>query len=94
MVNVKKSTLVVLKMGNSQGADETIKIYIENQVLEHRDTTKYRGEYVNKQLSCNGHIKHMNNKLKLRSYLLQDFLKNIHNSLLKLHIDYGTLAWG
>ena len=41
MVNVKKSTLVVLKMGNSQGADETIKIYIENQVLEHRDTTKY-----------------------------------------------------
>ena len=32
MINVKKSNLIVFKVGNSQSADETINIYTENQI--------------------------------------------------------------
>ena len=45
MINVKKSNLIVFKVGHSQSADEAIKIYIKNQILEPRDTTKYPGVY-------------------------------------------------
>ena len=38
--NVKKSNLIVFKVGNSQSASETINIYIENQILEPKDTVK------------------------------------------------------
>ena len=45
MINAKKSNLIVFKMGSSQSADETMKIYIENQILEPIDTAKYLGVY-------------------------------------------------
>ena len=45
MINVKKSNLIVFKVGNSQSAGETINIYIENQILEPKDTAKYLGVY-------------------------------------------------
>ena len=45
MINAKKSNLIVFKMGSSQSADETMKIYIENQILEPKDTAKYLGVY-------------------------------------------------
>ena len=48
MINVKKSNLIVFKVGNSQSADETIKICIENQILEPKDTAKYLGVYIDK----------------------------------------------
>ena len=41
MINAKKPTLIVFKVGNSKSADETIKIYIQNQKLEPKDTAKY-----------------------------------------------------
>ena len=45
MINAKKSNLIVFKMGSSQSADETMKVYIENQILEPKDTAKYLGVY-------------------------------------------------
>ena len=102
MTNVKKSNLIVFKVGNSQSAGETINIYIENQILEPKDTAKYLGVYIDKRLSWDRHIEHINSKLnrgigilrKLRSYLQQDSLRTIYNSFLKPYIEYGTLAWG
>ena len=102
MINVKKSNLIVFKVGNSQSAGETINIYIENQILEPKDTAKYLGVYIDKRLSWDRHIEHINSKLnrgigilrKLRSYLQQDSLRTIYNSFLKPYIEYGTLAWG
>ena len=38
MINVKKSNLIAFKMGNSENADETMKLNIDNQVLKHKDT--------------------------------------------------------
>ena len=49
-------------MGNSQSTDETIKIYIDNQILEPKDTTKYLRVYIDKRLSCDRHIGHINSK--------------------------------
>ena len=94
MINVKKSNLIVFKVGNSQSADETTNIYIENQILEPKDTTKYLGVYIDKQLSWYRHIEHINSKLnrgigilrKLRRYLQQDSLRSIYSSFLKLYI--------
>ena len=51
MINVKKSNLIVFKVGNSQSARETINIYIENQILEPKDTAKYLGVYIDKRFS-------------------------------------------
>ena len=51
MINVKKSNLIVFKVGNSQSAGETINIYIENQILEPKDTAKYLGVYIDKRFS-------------------------------------------
>ena len=63
MINVKKSNLIFFKVGNNQSADETIKIYIENQILEPKDTAKYLGVYIDKGLSWDRHIEHINSKL-------------------------------
>ena len=92
-------------MGNNQSAYETINIYIENQILKPKDTTKYLGVYIDKGLSWDRHIEHINSKLsklsrgigilrKRRSYLQQDSLRRICNSVLEPYIEYGTLAWG
>ena len=96
MINVKKSNLIVFKVGNSQSARETINIYIENQILEPKDTAKYLGVYIyiDKCLSWDRHIEHINSKLntgigilrKLRSYLQQDSLRTTYNSFLKPYI--------
>ena len=96
MINVKKSNLIVFKVGNSQSAGETINIYIENQILEPKDTAKYLGVYIyiDKCLSWDRHIEHINSKLntgigilrKLRSYLQQDSLRTTYNSFLKPYI--------
>ena len=77
-------------------------MYIENQILEPKDTAKYLGLYIDKRLSWDRHIEHISSKLnrgigilrKLRSYLQQDSLRTIYNSFLKSHIEYGKLAWG
>ena len=79
---------------------QTKKKYIDNQTLEHK--AKYLGGYIDKQLSWDRHIDHVNSILirgikilrKLRSYLQQDSLKSTYNSFLKLYMEYGTLAWG
>ena len=63
MINVKKSNLIVFKVGNSQSAGETINIYIENQILEPKDTAKYLGVYIDKRLSWDRHIEHIRSKL-------------------------------
>ena len=34
--NVKKLNLIIFKVSNSQSADKAIKIYIDNQMLEHK----------------------------------------------------------
>ena len=89
-------------MGNSQSTDETIKIYIDNQILEPKDTTKYLRLYIDKRLSCDRHIGHINSKFnrgidilrKLRSYPQQDSLRSIYNSFLKPYIEIGTIARG
>ena len=101
MINVKKSNLIVFKVGNSQSAGETIIIYIENQILGPKDTAKYLGVYIDNRLSWDRHTEHINNKLnrdisilrKLRSYLQQDSLRNIYNSFLKLYIEYACVGW-
>ena len=88
MIIAKKSNLIAFKVGNNQSADETINIYIENQILKPKDTTKYLGVYIDKRLSWDRHIEHINSKLnrgigilrKRRSYLQQDSLRSIHNS--------------
>ena len=51
MINVKKSNLLVFKVGNSQSAGETINIYIENQILGPKDKAKYLGVYIDNRLS-------------------------------------------
>ena len=102
MINVKKSNLIVFKVGNSQSADKTINIYIENQILEPKDTAKYLGVYIDKLSSWDRHIEHINSKLnrgigilrKRRSYLQQDSLRTMCNSFLKPYIEYGMLARG
>ena len=48
MINVKNSNIIVFKVGNSQSADETINMYIENQILEPKDTAKYLRVYIGK----------------------------------------------
>ena len=51
MINVKKSNVVVFKVGKRQSVDETIKIYIENQIIEPKGTARYLGVYIDKRLS-------------------------------------------
>ena len=53
MINVKKSNVIVFKVGNSQSVDETIKIYIENQIIVPKGTARYLGVYIDKRLSWN-----------------------------------------
>ena len=42
---VKNSNFLLLKVGNSQSAFKTTKIYIDFKVLDHKETAKYPGVY-------------------------------------------------
>ena len=58
--------------------------------------------YIDKRLSWDRHIEHINSKLSrgigilknLRSSLQQDSHRRICSSFLKPYIEYGTIAWG
>ena len=50
IANVKKSNLLVLNVDKSQSTDKAMKLYIDKEILEHKETAKYLGVYLDKWL--------------------------------------------
>ena len=102
MLNVKRSHLLIFRINkNNDNNKMQIKLFIDKEELEQKDTTKYLGIYFNKNLTWNKHIEYINNKLNRGTGVLQKngklvqekTLKNIFNAFLKPYLEYGTLVW-
>ena len=101
-LNVKKSNLILYDARKNLKYNPNVKICIENNELEQKDSAKYLGVYFDKRLSWDVQLNYTNAKLsrgigilkKLRKYVQENILKNLFNSFIKPYIEYGTLAWG
>ena len=100
-LNVKKSNLLVFDSRRKSKQKPPVKLFINDEELEQKDFAKHLGAYFEKQLSWSKHIQITKNKLhkgngnlkKLRKYVQEQTTKNLFNSFLKPHIEYGNLSW-
>ena len=75
-----------------------IKLFIDKEELEQKDTAKYLAIYFDKNLTWNKHIEYINCKLnrgigvlqKPRKFVQEKNFKNILNVFLKRYLEYGT----
>ena len=72
MLNVKKSHLLIFNINkNNDNNKMQIKLFIDKEELEQKDTTKYLGIYFNKNLTWSKHIEYINCKLNKGIGVLQ-----------------------
>jgi len=102
-LNVKK-TKVMLFGSNIKRAKNTEKfeIKIKDHVLEEVKLFKYLGVYLDPTLSWEGHLNHVRNSVnkkigvlyRTRSFLKDDTLNTLYQSLILPSLDYCDVVWG
>ena len=100
-LNVKKSNLLLLNIGKKPQNQKSINKTINNEKLEQKGYAKYLGIFIDKTLSWEKQIETTTYKSNrgigilrnLRSFLQEKQLKNLCNSFIKPHTEYGALAW-
>ena len=63
-----------------------IKLFLDKEELEQKDTTKYLGIYFDKNLKWNKHIEYINCKLNRGIGVLRKIRKFVQEKTLKIYI--------
>ncbi|NQY44078.1 MAG: reverse transcriptase family protein, partial [Legionellales bacterium] len=100
-LNVSKSNVLIFRAKNASN-DNVIHLNIDNEPLLEKTYAKYLGVYIDHKLTWETHINHIKSKLikgnailaKLRHFMPENIVKNVYNSYIQPHIDYGALTWG
>ena len=100
-LNVAKSNLLLFRGRNSTQAND-IQVSINYEVIEMKKYAKYLGVYMDSKLTWEYHIDHIKTKLvkgnaiiaRLRHFVPEKVIRNLYNSYIQPHLDYGALAWG
>lgn len=93
--NIQKTNILTFKCAMSD-------IKIEDQILENKETVKYLGIYIDKQLKFDSHIDNLAKKISCACYVIRTVTqelgkkigKNAYYSLVESHIRYGIAFWG
>ena len=81
---------------------ETLSIKIMNEIIEHKQTVKCLGMYIDEKLDWHEHINYIKSKLrsgiyamnKTKNYLSTKHKTMLYYSLIYPYLDYGILLWG
>ena len=85
---------------NKRG-NNTLHITIQNTELEQKDSCKFLGIFIDKDLNWKSHIEYITNKISkiiallgcLKPTFPKSILKNLHLSLLLPYLNYGNIIW-
>jgi hypothetical protein len=99
-LNANKTKYMVFHTVNKK--IEHLNLKIDNKSIELVNDFNFLGILVDSNLNWKSHINFINSKLlktmgimnKLKMILPQNILKDIYNSLIMSHINYGILSWG
>ena len=98
IINIKKTHTMLFtnKRGNN-----TLHITIQNIELEQKDSCKFLGIIIDKNLSWKSHIEYITNKISKNIALLgrlkhtfpKSILKSLYYSLVLPYLNYGNIIW-
>ena len=97
-LNVKKSNFLHFHQGKS--AKITIKLKINNTLVEEKDSTKYLGTFLDNKLDWKIQIQHIKSKIsrgigiisKIR-HSIGDACLNLYHSFVQSYLNYNILNW-
>ena len=100
-LNVKKSNILLFRAKNAT-KENALNVMINNEPLEEKEYTKYLGLYIDNKLTWKFQIEHIKTKLvkgnailaRLRHHTTEKVIRNLYNSFIQPHLDYGALVWG
>ncbi len=102
-LNVKKTKSMLFGSKVRLGRNEDpINVSVNNSSIDHVNSFKYLGVYLDPSLTWVGHINHVfntsNRKLSIiyrsRHFLGNDILKTLYKSLILPNLDYCDVVWG
>ena len=98
IINIKKTHTMLFtnKRGNN-----ILNISVQNTELEHKDSCKFLGIFIDKDLSWKTHVSYITSKIskiiallgRLKHTFPKTVLKNLYLSLLLPHLNYGNVIW-
>ena len=87
ILHVKKSHLLTFNINkNNDNNKMQIKLFIDKEKLEQKDTTKYLDIYLDENLTWNKHIEYINCKLNRGIGVLQKIRKFVQEKTLKIYL--------
>ena len=85
-LNVKKSHLLIFNINkNNYNNKMQVKLFIDKEELEQKDTDKYLGIYFDNNLTWNKHFEYINCKLNREIGVLQKIRKFVQEETLKIY---------
>ena len=103
-LNVKKTKVMLFgsSIKISKNTDNFSRSKINNDVLDHVNSFKYLGVYLDPTLSWKGHLTHVRNSVnrkigllyRTRSFLKGDTLNTIYQSVVLPSLEYCDVVWG
>ena len=98
IINIQKTHTMLFtnKRGNN-----ALHITIQNTELEQKDSCKFLGIFIDKDLNWKSHIEYITNKIskiiallgRLKHTFPKSILKNLYLSLLLPYLNYGNIIW-
>jgi hypothetical protein len=100
-LNIKKTNYIIFKNKHSNKPNINLNIEIDGTTLQQVNTTKFLGLLIDSNLSWNSHTQHISkiiSKLngvirKVRTFLPQESLHTLYNSLVLPYFSYGAMIW-
>ena len=101
-LNIDKTNFMTFKNKHSKTPDLNFKIVIDNINIEKVKITKFLGILIDNNLSWKAHTSHISKIVskyngiirKIRTYLTQDSLHTLYNTLVLPYLSYCTIVWG
>ena len=99
-INYKKSCYMLV--GKKRTKMTNSRLYIDHHPIELKNSIKYQGIHLDRELSWKNHIDYLAKKLskvcgmiyKLRHYVPLSTLRIVYYSMFHSHIQYSLLNWG
>ena len=101
--NTKKTSYMTIGSRQNLSKGKTMDLYIDNEAIKHKPSTKLIGVHIDETLTWDDHIKHVISKVSNGLRMLyktrnltndQETLKSVYNSLVQPYFDYCNIVWG
>ena len=100
-LNINKTHFMHFKQTTAKVAEIPINIMIDNLTIEHKESSKFLGVFIDENLSWNSHLRHVTSCVskgigiicKLKPFLPQSTLFLLYNTMVLPYISYCNSVW-